>query len=69
VISAEYGRVKPHPGIFMHCLSGLEVMPEEAIFVGNSWEEDIAGARNAGGGKSANRLSVKSGHFKNSNHL
>ena len=48
VISAEFGLVKPHPDIFKHCLTELEVAPEESIFVGNSWKEDITGAGNVG---------------------
>ena len=46
--SRAFGRTKPHPEIFRHALALLEVEPEEAAMVGDSYEDDIAGARALG---------------------
>lgn len=39
---------KPHPAIFRHAVATLNVKPEEAVMVGNSWPNDIIGATKAG---------------------
>lgn len=44
VASRAHGWTKPHPSIFEAVLSQLEVAPAEAAMVGDSPEEDIAGA-------------------------
>ena len=41
-------KAKPHKEIFLHALARLHVEPEEAIFVGDSFEYDYEGARKAG---------------------
>jgi putative hydrolase of the HAD superfamily len=46
--SRAFGRTKPHPEIFRHALSLLEVEPEDAAMVGDSYEDDIEGARALG---------------------
>ncbi|MDQ3163839.1 MAG: HAD family hydrolase [Actinomycetota bacterium] len=46
--SRAFGRTKPHPEIFRHALSLLEVEPAEAAMVGDSYEDDIEGARALG---------------------
>ncbi|HEY7794053.1 MAG TPA: HAD family hydrolase [Gaiellaceae bacterium] len=46
--SRAFGRTKPHPDIFRHALAQLEVAPEEAAMVGDSYEDDIEGARALG---------------------
>ncbi len=43
-----HGRTKPHPSIFVAALRLLEVQPGEAAMVGDSYEDDIAGARALG---------------------
>jgi putative hydrolase of the HAD superfamily len=43
-----HGRTKPHPSIFVAALRMLEVEPAEAAMVGDSYEDDIAGARALG---------------------
>ncbi len=43
-----HGRTKPHPSIFAAALRLLDVEPREAAMVGDSWEDDIAGARALG---------------------
>ena len=43
--SRAFGRTKPHPEIFRHALALLEVEPAEAAMVGDSYEDDIEGAR------------------------
>ena len=46
--SRAFGRTKPHPEIFRHALALLEVEPEDAVMVGDSYEDDIEGARALG---------------------
>jgi putative hydrolase of the HAD superfamily len=46
--SKAHGRIKPHPSIFFAALSALEVGPEETAMVGDSYEDDIEGARALG---------------------
>lgn len=48
VISEEHGWRKPHPTIFIDALTALSVAPEEALFVGDSPSDDIAGAKGVG---------------------
>ena len=42
------GSCKPHGGIFAEALRRAECEPEEALFVGDSLSQDIAGANRAG---------------------
>jgi HAD superfamily hydrolase (TIGR01549 family) len=42
--SGAYGKTKPHPAIFLAALDALDVGAEEAAMVGDSPEDDIAGA-------------------------
>jgi HAD superfamily hydrolase (TIGR01549 family) len=46
--SAAFGRMKPHPSIFLAALTALGVEPEDAAMVGDSYEDDIEGARGLG---------------------
>ena len=46
--STMHGRIKPHPSIFESALSELGVDASEAVMVGDSVEDDIAGARAIG---------------------
>ena len=46
--SKAHGKVKPHPSIFVAALRVLEVSPADAAMVGDSYEDDIAGARALG---------------------
>lgn len=46
--SRAFGRTKPHPEIFLHALGLLEVEPAGAAMVGDSYEDDIEGARALG---------------------
>jgi putative hydrolase of the HAD superfamily len=48
VSSADVGLGKPHPAPFQRALGMLEAEPHEALFVGDTPETDIAGARGAG---------------------
>ncbi|WP_309118479.1 HAD family hydrolase [Paenibacillus sp.] len=48
VISGDFGRGKPDPGIFRHALSLLEVEPEDAIMVGDKLTTDILGSSRVG---------------------
>jgi putative hydrolase of the HAD superfamily len=47
-VSAVIGWEKPSPLIFQKALSSIEVLPEEALYVGDTYQDDILGARNAG---------------------
>jgi HAD superfamily hydrolase (TIGR01549 family) len=46
--SRSHGRVKPDPSIFVAALTALGTAAEEAAMVGDSYEDDIAGARSLG---------------------
>ena len=46
--SKAHGRVKPHASIFVAALHALEVGPDETAMVGDSYEDDIEGARALG---------------------
>lgn len=48
VVSDEHGWRKPHPKIFADALSALGVAPSNALFVGDSPQDDIIGAKAAG---------------------
>ncbi len=47
-ISEEAGYAKPDIRIFQTALDRLECKPEEAVVIGDSWENDILGARAVG---------------------
>ena len=46
--SKAHGRVKPHASIFVAALQALGAEPDEAAMVGDSYEDDIEGARALG---------------------
>ena len=46
--SKRHGRIKPHPSIFEAALEALSVGPAETAMVGDSYEDDIDGARALG---------------------
>lgn len=48
LISGEFGRAKPEPAIFWEALRLAGAAPADAVFVGDSPEFDMAGARAAG---------------------
>ncbi|MGI8792994.1 MAG: HAD family hydrolase [Acidimicrobiales bacterium] len=48
VCSAIHGYRKPHPAIFDTVVARVEASPESILFVGDSWGDDIDGARAAG---------------------
>ena len=48
VISRDLGIRKPDPEIFKFTLENLGIESHEAIHVGDSLEEDVEGAKNAG---------------------
>jgi putative hydrolase of the HAD superfamily len=51
VLSSVFGKRKPHPDIFHEAFQKAGLHPAHLIFVGNSPAKDIAGAKNAGVGK------------------
>ena len=46
--SKAHGRTKPHPSIFVAALEALGVRADETAMVGDSYEDDIEGARSLG---------------------
>lgn len=48
VSSAVVGWAKPHPQIFWHALSRADVRPDESVYVGDFYINDILGARSVG---------------------
>ncbi len=46
--SADVGFLKPHPAIFEAALQCLDARPDEAVFVGDNPEADVAGAQGVG---------------------
>jgi putative hydrolase of the HAD superfamily len=48
VTSAEVGAEKPDPAIFRAALSKAGVKPEEAVYVGDDYNNDVQGAERAG---------------------
>lgn len=48
ILSVEIGRRKPCKSIFQHSLHNVGVESKDCCFIGDSFEEDIIGARNAG---------------------
>jgi putative hydrolase of the HAD superfamily len=46
--SKAHGRVKPHASIFVAALEALDAEPDETAMVGDSYEDDIEGARALG---------------------
>jgi putative hydrolase of the HAD superfamily len=48
VVSADLGRRKPHPAIFREALGRLDVVPGEALYVGDTFADDVEGALGAG---------------------
>ncbi|MCC6904989.1 MAG: HAD family hydrolase, partial [Anaerolineae bacterium] len=46
--AADIGHMKPHPLPFRLALESLDVKAEEAIFIGDSPEHDVAGAHGVG---------------------
>ena len=47
-LSAEVGLRKPHPALFEHALSVLDVPPRQAVHVGDRLREDVGGATAVG---------------------
>ncbi len=48
VVSADHGRVKPHPVLFETLTTQMGIAPEQALFVGDNWLGDIQGAKRFG---------------------
>ncbi len=48
LIAAEAGAAKPDAGIFHSAIRRFGVRPEQAVHVGDSWRDDVEGARAAG---------------------
>jgi putative hydrolase of the HAD superfamily len=46
--SRAHGRIKPDPSIFVAALDALEVAAEHAAMVGDSFDDDVEGARSLG---------------------
>ena len=48
IISGDYGFRKPDPRLYQTALDELQVLPEQAIFIGNDRFRDVWGARQVG---------------------
>ncbi len=48
IVSGERGCAKPDPRIFCAALTALRVSPGEALYVGDTWENDVVGGLGAG---------------------
>lgn len=48
VASTRAGAAKPEPAIFQNALAECQLQPQEALHIGDSYELDIVGARQAG---------------------
>ncbi|NDJ85515.1 MAG: HAD family hydrolase [Chloroflexi bacterium] len=48
ISAADIGYLKPHHTVFQAALAALEIVPTEAVFVGDTLGADIAGAKNLG---------------------
>lgn len=48
VLSEEFGVRKPDPAVFLHTCGLLDVAPARCVYVGDSFTNDVAGARAAG---------------------
>jgi putative hydrolase of the HAD superfamily len=48
ISSPDHGFMKPHPSIFSEALQRLDVLPSEALMVGDSIRDDVEGALRAG---------------------
>ncbi len=48
ITSQMYGKPKPDIGIFQHVANNLKLNYDECIFIGDNYEVDIVGAKNAG---------------------
>lgn len=47
-VSSEIGAAKPSPAFFSMLLDGLQSLPAEIVMVGDSYDNDVRGARAAG---------------------
>lgn len=47
-ISSDVGFIKPHPEIFRLTLRQSELRPDEVVFVGDTYQQDIIGAKRVG---------------------
>jgi HAD superfamily hydrolase (TIGR01509 family) len=47
-ISSDVGFIKPHPEIFRRTLRESTLKPEEVVFVGDTYQQDIIGAKRVG---------------------
>jgi putative hydrolase of the HAD superfamily len=48
ILAGEMELAKPHPAVFAHAMSELQVSPAESVMVGDRFDRDIAGAHAAG---------------------
>jgi FMN phosphatase YigB (HAD superfamily) len=46
--SSDIGVRKPNKELFLHALKKMDVPPKDAIYVGNSWSQDVRGALRSG---------------------
>ncbi len=47
-VSSDMGFIKPHPEIFYRTLKQSQLGADEVVFVGDTYQQDIIGAKRAG---------------------
>ncbi len=47
-ISSDVGFIKPHPEIFQMALANSNLGPDEVVFVGDTYRQDVVGAKRVG---------------------
>lgn len=47
-ISDEVGMAKPDPAIFQYASDQIDIYPEETLYIGDTWENDVVGPIEAG---------------------
>ncbi len=48
IVSGDIGYVKPHPSMFRAAIEAIGTPPSRTLFVGDRWDADLCGARDAG---------------------
>jgi HAD superfamily hydrolase (TIGR01509 family) len=48
IVSSDVGYIKPHPKIFLRTLESLRLRASDAVFVGDTYQQDIIGAKLVG---------------------
>jgi HAD superfamily hydrolase (TIGR01549 family) len=47
-VSSDVGYIKPHPEIYVRTLESLRIRASDAVFIGDTYQQDIIGAKHVG---------------------